>query len=74
MHKVPKFTKDSLKQSVSSQNLSLSVAFTTRDISSITYLRQLIHKGASYQVISSTHHPFLYNSEDILLGVIPLTK
>lgn len=74
MSNIPVITKDYLKGKVPSNNIPLSVASPTRDLSSLDYVRQLVHQGASYQVIPSTQNPFNYNFQEIILGLLPQTK
>lgn len=67
-------TKENIIERIPSDNIPFSVTTPTRDLSSLDYVKELVHGGASYQVIPSTHNPFNYNTEDILLGILPKTK
>jgi hypothetical protein len=67
-------SKHTLAARLPSNNIPLSVASPTGDTSSAEYVRELVHGGASYQVIPSTITPFNYNAEGVLLGVLPKTK
>lgn len=67
-------TKERIIERIPSDNIPLSIASPTRDLSSLDYVKELVHTGASYQVIPATHNPFNYNAEDILVGILPKTK
>lgn len=67
-------TRNNVASRRPSNNLPLSIACPTRDLSSLEYVSQLVHQGAAYQVIPATQHPFNYNAEDILVGILPKTK
>jgi hypothetical protein len=72
--KIPVISTFNLKRKITTNNIPLSVAFLTRDLSDPAFARKLIRNGASYQVIPSTHQPVLYNAGKILAELLPLSK
>jgi hypothetical protein len=67
-------TKENLKQKAPTYNLALAIASPTRDLCSAEYIKDLIPPYTSYLVIPSTPTLLLYNTEQILLSVLPQTK
>jgi len=61
-------------QPPASPNLALTVTSPTYDLTSNQYIAELIHPHTSYQTIPSTPKSMVFDVEDTLLKILPLSK
>ena len=71
---MPKLKVDFFKGKKLGGLIPLSVAFLNRDISDPQFVNDLIHPGASYQVIPAPRTPFIYDPEALIITILPKTK